>query len=560
MANFNFSYAPGTSLSQMIGFELAGRIWSSYLKDDITVNIHVQETTNLPPNVIGGALPGINKQDYSPFRDKLTDDASSADDRQAVAALGRDGQFEGQFRLFNNSNSNSGRTLRGNKMNLARANVKALGIKTKNAETALDGYILMRSLTGATTWNYDFANNSVPANTLDFLSVAMHEIGHVLGFISGVDRPGWLSARVNTSQELKAYESSLKGRMEQTTALDMFRFSLKSGRKRDLALGGDAFFSIDNGNTAIASFATGKDTDEGGDGFQASHWKGQGASIGIMKPLLSVGERSRITGIDLRALDVIGWDVASTGMNTPINLASLLQQSKQALAQRLFTSVSWMEANAGLAAQFLSQDRLKDIEAMIEESEVYEGRRNGGGSGTRGSWQEVLDLFAQEGLFSTLGDEIRLRGRRVRGSQRQEVLEGGIGDDKLTGLKGDDQLLGRGGADRLWGGQGNDDLQGQAGRDVLRGGQGDDILDGGEADDLMLGGAGSDRFVFRPNSGFDRIRDFTPGEDKIQLGSGLTVDQLKIEQRAQGTLVQAGDAAMLLQGIQANQLEASAFV
>ena len=33
MVNFNFSYASGTTLQQMIGFEMAGRVWSSYLID-----------------------------------------------------------------------------------------------------------------------------------------------------------------------------------------------------------------------------------------------------------------------------------------------------------------------------------------------------------------------------------------------------------------------------------------------------------------------------------------------------------------------------------------------
>lgn len=36
--NFNFSYAPGTTEEQMIGFEMAGNYWSNYLKDDVTVN------------------------------------------------------------------------------------------------------------------------------------------------------------------------------------------------------------------------------------------------------------------------------------------------------------------------------------------------------------------------------------------------------------------------------------------------------------------------------------------------------------------------------------------
>ncbi len=56
---FEFSYAPGTTQEQILGFEMAGQIWSSYLTDNVTVNIHVEISNQLPTNVLGGALPGI---------------------------------------------------------------------------------------------------------------------------------------------------------------------------------------------------------------------------------------------------------------------------------------------------------------------------------------------------------------------------------------------------------------------------------------------------------------------------------------------------------------------
>ncbi len=56
---FNFTYAPGTSLEQMIGFEMAGEFWSQQLADNVSINIFVEMTDYLPENVIGGALPGI---------------------------------------------------------------------------------------------------------------------------------------------------------------------------------------------------------------------------------------------------------------------------------------------------------------------------------------------------------------------------------------------------------------------------------------------------------------------------------------------------------------------
>ena len=57
MTNFNFTFQPGTSSEQIIGFEMAGRIWSQYLQDDAAFNVHVLATDSLPPTIIGGAVP-----------------------------------------------------------------------------------------------------------------------------------------------------------------------------------------------------------------------------------------------------------------------------------------------------------------------------------------------------------------------------------------------------------------------------------------------------------------------------------------------------------------------
>lgn len=45
---FNFTYAPGVSLDQMIGIEMAGEFWSQHLADDVSINIFVEMTDYLP--------------------------------------------------------------------------------------------------------------------------------------------------------------------------------------------------------------------------------------------------------------------------------------------------------------------------------------------------------------------------------------------------------------------------------------------------------------------------------------------------------------------------------
>ena len=91
----------------------------------------------------------------------------------------------------------------------------------------------------------------------------------------------------------------------------------------------------------------------------------------------------------------------------------------------------------------------------------------------------------------------------------------GDGDaDILTGTDNTDYLFGNGGADQLYG---------LLGDDVLAGGDGDDLLVGGLGNDLLTGGMGIDTFKWQPgDSGTDRIADFKPGEDVLDLSDLLT--------------------------------------
>ena len=173
-----------------------------------------------------------------------------------------------------------------------------------------------------------------------------------------------------------------------------------------------------------------------------------------------------------------------------------------------------------------------DPRSLIENAE--------GGSGDdhlRGNQADNL-------LIGNAGDD-RLNGLtgddRLVGKSGADVLAGGLGADTLKGGGGDDTLNGRLGADTLRGGAGQDTgygnkgddlLLGLNGEDKLYGGGGKDTLIGGAGRDVMTGGAGADSFVFQgcddsPAAAAlpDRIRDFTPGKDIIDL-SGLLKGKL----------------------------------
>lgn len=120
---------------------------------------------------------------------------------------------------------------------------------------------------------------------------------------------------------------------------------------------------------------------------------------------------------------------------------------------------------------------------------------------------------------------------QVGGGNGDDQIDGGSGDDLLHGDGRHDILLGQNGHDTLSGGAGHDDLHGGNGDDMLEGGAGNDALNGGTRNDTLwggtgqdtlTGGAGADLFVFHSvadstQAAPDRIRDFTPGDDLIDL-------------------------------------------
>jgi Ca2+-binding RTX toxin-like protein len=110
----------------------------------------------------------------------------------------------------------------------------------------------------------------------------------------------------------------------------------------------------------------------------------------------------------------------------------------------------------------------------------------------------------------------------VNAHQGNDVVIAGTGDDDVHGGIGDDTICGGGGRDHLDGEQGDDELAGDTGNDTLTGHAGNDVEHGGVGNDTILGGTGHDHLT--GGAGHDTIIAGA-GNDTVHVKDGK-VDQV----------------------------------
>ncbi|HEX4950136.1 MAG TPA: NF038122 family metalloprotease [Blastocatellia bacterium] len=145
--------------------------------------------------------------------------------------------------------------------------------------------------------NFDFdPSNGIAPKRYDFNAAAMHEIGHALGFFSGV-----------------GVNEEAPGNPPLPDMLDLFRFrpgitsTTLATTPRILSPGGEQVFF--NGVAELA-FSTGRQDKIGGDKQQAGHWKDDhftGRYLGVMDPVFGWGRRFDLTVNDRAAFEALGY-------------------------------------------------------------------------------------------------------------------------------------------------------------------------------------------------------------------------------------------------------------
>ena len=147
------------------------------------------------------------------------------------------------------------------------------------------------------SFSYDFnPDDGIDPGKLDFNAIALHELGHVLGFDSEA------GARELDADFPLAVSVWDLFRLRPGSTLDAF-----SSVQRILSSGGQ---QVHFSGGSELGLSTGRPDGSGGDGNQASHWLDDritGRRIGVMDPTLEDGQHVTITTSDLLALDSFGY-------------------------------------------------------------------------------------------------------------------------------------------------------------------------------------------------------------------------------------------------------------
>lgn len=295
-------------------------------------------------------------------------------------------------------------------------------------------------------------------------------------------------------------------------------------------------------------------------------------------------DAQNMVGIDMAALDDGGFVVTWAYFDEEKDDFNVMAQLYDADLSRVGDNVLVHEDVAdNQSAPFVTQGEDGNIligwtddrtTAFAITGRLFEAGSGGSAAPSATEGADTLTGTPGKDKIDGLGGDDTISGAggadKLIGGKGKDRLLGGAGDDRLLGgggrdvlkdTKGDNILKGGAGRDRLVTGKGDDRLDGGNGNDVLKSKGGADFLDGGKGDDVLIGGGGTDVFAFGRKHGVDTIRDFHPGQDKIDLSAlKLGYDDLWISRADGGTVIETGAGEIHLDDLLPKQIDAGDFL
>ena len=247
--------SPADAAAASAAFDYAaGQIMALY-SDPVQINIILAATTD--PTVLGQSnAPLVGTFTYDQIRTLLINDNTahpSPDGTTSTAALPAVNPYACTTFL------------------VSRGLAKALGNIPSDATN--DG-----TFTFGTThaYTYEPANRAVPGR-FDFIGVALHEITEIMGRVARLNQTG------NCNRPY-----------------DVFRF-LGAGTQSLIFTDSNVYFSVDGGTTNLKNF------NANGNGGDLGDWAS--GSNDAFNAFSDSGVENNLTSVDVRVMDVIGWDL-----------------------------------------------------------------------------------------------------------------------------------------------------------------------------------------------------------------------------------------------------------
>ena len=318
-------------------------------------------------------------------------------------------------------------------------------------------------------WYFGTSEAGLHSGQQDFLSVALHELGHLLGI-----------GTADSWDRLVSGESFL----------------------------GPNASAVHGGNVPLS----------GGSHFREGLRNG-GQEV-AMDPSLLEGTRKLFTELDFAALVDVGWEVSSGGgaggggsgeSGTPAPTTHSIQvTSGRTHTLTIRDNAAPNDGRSqlildGASSEFINPTDeliitggLKNDIILIQSLESTFTARITVNAGAGYDRVDASAVSVPVYLWGSTGRDTLIGGAgndTIIGGSDNDSLVGNGGDDSMAGDAGNDTLIAGDGTDSLAGGAGNDNLQGQSGNDFLAGGDGNDALNGGDDQDLLSGDAGKDTLL-----------------------------------------------------------------